>query len=81
MTEPEMREEIERLRRELAIANTSRERLREMLCMVLAVPPPDIMEKEIEEMMKQPMFGIEDIIEELRRDGPDGWTEGHPIPA
>ena len=67
MNEQELRDENERLRRGLAEATKSRDRLREMICAILPVEPPDVIEKEIEEMMSKPARGIDDIIEELRR--------------
>jgi hypothetical protein len=78
MSEKEMLQEIERLRRELAEANESRNRLREMICAILPVDPPDVTEKLVLEMMQQPAQGIEDIIADLRRDEP---PQGHQIPA
>jgi endonuclease YncB( thermonuclease family) len=79
MSEKEMLEKIERLQRELAEANKSRDRLREMLCAVFPVDSPDVMEAMVVEMMQHPMQGIDDIIEELQRDEPPG--QNRQIPA
>ncbi len=79
MSEHEMLQEIERLQRELAGANKSRERLREMVCAFFPIDAPDVMEKQVLEMMRQPMHGIDDIIEELQRDGPP--EQNRQIPA
>ena len=80
MSEQEMLNEIERLRGELETANKSRERLREMLCLVLPVDPPEVTEKLVLEMLQQPVYGIEDIIADLR-DGPNSSQTSRPIPA
>jgi hypothetical protein len=79
MTEREMKDEIERLRAELAEANKSRERLREMICAILPVAPPEVMEREIEEMMRNPPSDITDIIADMMSDRSEG--EGRQIPA
>lgn len=81
MNENEMREEIERLRRELDAANKSRERLREMVFAFFPIDPPEVMEKRVEEMMQQPMKGIDDIITELMADERDSTQNGQSIPA
>jgi hypothetical protein len=79
MTEQQLLQENERLRRELAEANKSRERLREMLCAFFPLDPPDVLEKQVLEMMQQPMHGIEDIIAELHCDEPP--EKNRQIPA
>jgi hypothetical protein len=78
MSEQEMLAEIDRLRRELAEATESRNRLRELVCAILPVDPPDVTEKLVLEMMQQPAQGIDDIIADLRRDEP---PHGRQIPA
>ena len=81
MSERELLEENERLRRELADMTKSRERLREMVCALFPVDPPEVTEKLVLEMMQQPLCGIEDIIEDLLRDNPSDSREGRQIPA
>jgi DNA repair exonuclease SbcCD ATPase subunit len=81
MIEQELRNENERLRRELAEAAKSRERLREMVCALMPVDSPDVLEKQIQEMMKLPVHGIDDIIEELSRDERSSPQKSRPIPA
>lgn len=81
MTEQELRDENERLRRELETANKSRERLRAMICTILPVDSPELMEKQIQEMMKQPMVGIDDIVEELLREELGNPQKNQQIPA
>jgi hypothetical protein len=81
MSEQEMMNEIERLTRELEAANKSRDRLREMLCVILPMDSPEVTEKLVLEMMQQPVHGIEDIIADLLREEPDGSQTSRPIPA
>jgi hypothetical protein len=81
MNEQELREENERLHRELAEKTKSRERLRELVCALMPVNSPDVMEKQVQEMMKLPVHGIDDIIEELWRDDRDAAHQNQPIPA
>jgi hypothetical protein len=75
MDEQEVRQEIERLRRELADVTKSRDRLREMICDILPVDSPEVMEALVLEMMAQPARGIEDIIADLRRGEPCQYGE------
>ena len=81
MNEQELREENERLRRELAEVTKSRERLREIVCAITPVDPSDVMESMVQEMMQRPVHGIDDIIEDLRRDQPGASKTGKQIPA
>jgi hypothetical protein len=81
MSEQEMMQEIERLRRELETANRSRERLREIVCAILPLDPLQVMEKQIQKMMQGPVFGIEDIIADLRQDVAETPPTDHPISA
>ena len=81
MTLQELRDENERLRRELEMVNKSCGRLREMICAILPVDPPELMEKQIQDMMKQPVTGIDDIVEELLRSEPGNPQKNQQISA
>jgi hypothetical protein len=70
MSEQEMLQEIERLRRELADMTKSRDRLREMIYAIVPLDSPDVTEELILEMMQQPAQGIDDIIADLRSSTP-----------
>ena len=63
MNEQELREENERLRRELAKMTASRERLMTWLCQALNFKP--MSEEEIDEMMKRPGQDISDLLRDL----------------
>lgn len=80
MNEKEMREEIDRLRLELEIANKSREQLRAIISMFVPREPPEEIEKQLEEAMKRRGRGpgIQEIIDDLLRDEP---RQDQQIPA
>jgi hypothetical protein len=81
MSEQELLQENERLRRELEAANKSRERLREIVCALLPVDPPEVMERQVQEMMQGAVYGIEDIIADLLQKEPDSPSANRSIPA
>ena len=60
--------DIERLRQELAVAKSERTWVHRIVCRLLPIDDPDVVEKQVLEMMQQPRYGIEDIIQELLAD-------------
>ena len=81
MTEQEMVQEIDRLRRELAETRKERDYFHKVICHSIPVDPPEVMEEKIREMMKHPMYTIDDIIQDLLNDGRDTLPPNNQIPA
>jgi cell division septum initiation protein DivIVA len=66
MNEQELREENERLRRQVAELTKSRERLLDWLCQALRFETdPEVLEKEMEEMLRQPGRDAFDLLREV----------------
>ncbi len=66
MNEQELRDENERLRRQVEDLTKSRERLLEWLCQALRFEnDPKVLEKEIEEMLLQPHRDAFDVLREV----------------
>lgn len=66
MTEHEMQNEIERLRRELAEVTKSRDRMRVWLCQSLGFETdPDALEQELKEMETQSVREIGDLLRDI----------------
>jgi hypothetical protein len=73
--------QIDALRADLAQASKERKWLHKLVCRMLAMDDPDVFEAEFLEMLKQPMYGIEDIIEDLLKDEPGSLPPQKQIPA
>ena len=80
MNENEMSQETERLRRELDEVTKSRDRWIELARAMFNLGPQEDMEKELQDLMNQPSYRIDDIIEDLRRE-PESPKQGKQIPA
>ena len=66
MSEQEMREDNERLRRQVAELTKSRERLLNWLCQALRFETdPEVLAKEIEELLRQPPHDAFDVLREV----------------